>query len=294
MGLNKTLSYILLAGSLILTPFVKADRYIYDDFSSGTLDTSRWEERGSLDEHYVNSEEGSYHTAQLAEADKEATLGLLRDFKAGESLEYNVNYRECSGNILGRIIINKQAGDTGLQTPQCEGQGFATGGAVGFWNGLSCVGQSINGLYHVKIDFFDEHVDATFTDPNGNIITYSPIFSQTIAPYTVEMQTRTGHNGIAHIDYDNFILTTNKNSQFIRGDANMDGILDVSDAVKGLLHLFRDDSLNCQDAVDVNDDGKLDISDPIFLLNYLFKGGQQIPPPKELGTDDTLDKLTCG
>ncbi len=293
MKSNKFLSSFLLAGSLIFTPFAQADRYIYDDFSKG-LDTTKWVESGTLDQYFVDSEKSVYHTAQLTPADGQATLKILREFKAGETIEYDVNYLENSGNSLSRIIINEQAGDAGLQTSSCEGQGFATGGAIGYWNGLSCVGQSVNGLYHVKVDFLDDHVDVAFRDPNGNVVAYSPIFSQTTPPYIAEIQTRTGQNGIVHMDYDNFIVTTNKKNLFIRGDANNDGILDVSDAVKGLLYLFDGQPLSCQDAADVNDDGRVDISDSVYLLNYLFKGGQSIPQPIEPGTDETLDSLTCG
>ena len=63
---------------------------------------------------------------------------------------------------------------------------------------------------------------------------------------------------------------------FLRGDANGDGRLDVSDAVKSLRVLFAADPTDCAEALDVNRDGKLDISDSVYLLAYLFRAG---PPP---------------
>lgn len=266
----------------------------YDDFSSNNLDATKWiETTMTIDEHFIDGVEGAYHTAQLNPADREVTLRSLRNFIAGETFEYDVNYQSGSGNVLSRIIVNSMTGDTGLQTSECEGQRFATGGAVGFWNGLSCVGESINGLYHIKVSFFDNHVDTIFTDPKGNVISYEPIFSPTLSPYIVEIQTRTGHNGIVHIDYDNFVICR-EGKEFIRGDSNRDSVVDISDAIKILLYLFRGDELSCLDAADVNDDGSIDISDATYLLSYLFRGGPMPSLPySEAGVDPTLDELIC-
>ncbi len=86
---------------------------------------------------------------------------------------------------------------------------------------------------------------------------------------------------------------------FIRGDANADGAIDISDAIYILLYLFRSKNLSrppdCLDALDVDDDGKVDLSDPISLLDFLFKGGLPPHPPFPLpGIDPTGDSLVCG
>lgn len=88
---------------------------------------------------------------------------------------------------------------------------------------------------------------------------------------------------------------------FVRGDANGDGELDVSDAVRILLVKFAAAGLTCgdpadpertNDACDANDDGELDVSDAIFVLNHLFTGGPPPPPPfPAAGPDPTLDGL---
>lgn len=81
---------------------------------------------------------------------------------------------------------------------------------------------------------------------------------------------------------------------FLRGDANGDLSLDLSDAVKTLLHLFAGGDLSCPDAADVDDDGALRISDPIALLDFLFRGGGPPPPPfPSPGEDPTADALGC-
>jgi hypothetical protein len=81
---------------------------------------------------------------------------------------------------------------------------------------------------------------------------------------------------------------------FLRGDANGDLSLDVSDAIQILFVLFRGRFTDCKDALDANDDGKLDTTDAIRILDYLFRSGPEpappfpIPGPDPTG-DDTLD-----
>jgi len=79
----------------------------------------------------------------------------------------------------------------------------------------------------------------------------------------------------------------------VRGDANNDGVLNVSDAVTILGHLFSGRIVpNCHDRLDVNDDGKINVADTITLLAYLFAGGPPPPPPfPDPGVDPTPDDL---
>lgn len=80
--------------------------------------------------------------------------------------------------------------------------------------------------------------------------------------------------------------------RYVRGDLNDDMILDVSDAVGLLLHLFAGRQVACPAAGDSNADEVLDVSDVSYLLNYLFRGGPAIPPPFP-GCGDVLPGLTC-
>jgi hypothetical protein len=69
---------------------------------------------------------------------------------------------------------------------------------------------------------------------------------------------------------------------FLRGDANLDGARDISDAVSILRYGFGGGApLGCMDAGDTNADSRVDISDAIFLLDFLYKGGRPPPPPSE-------------
>jgi len=81
---------------------------------------------------------------------------------------------------------------------------------------------------------------------------------------------------------------------FVRGEANGDGKVDLSDAVAVLRYLFAGADLDCLDAADVDDGGKVDIADPVALLGYLFAGASEPPAPfPECGLDSTEDSLDC-
>ncbi len=85
-------------------------------------------------------------------------------------------------------------------------------------------------------------------------------------------------------------------ARFIRGDANHDGQLDISDPLVLLSHLFVGGSLLCEDAADANDDGLLELTDAIELLGAIFGlvPLPQAPGPGACGPDPTFgDPLTC-
>jgi hypothetical protein len=84
--------------------------------------------------------------------------------------------------------------------------------------------------------------------------------------------------------------------RFLRGDANGDGGIDVSDAIRVLLYLFAgaDPEPGCLSACDADDDGAVLLVDAIFELNFLFRGGADPDPPfPECGADLSGDALTC-
>ena len=82
---------------------------------------------------------------------------------------------------------------------------------------------------------------------------------------------------------------------FVRGDANDDLTVNLSDAIYVVAHLFQaGPSSVCEDAADANDDGKLNLSDAIYSIDYLFQSGLEPPPPfQERGKDPTGDPLSC-
>jgi hypothetical protein len=81
---------------------------------------------------------------------------------------------------------------------------------------------------------------------------------------------------------------------FIRGDANLDGSIDLADVDTILAGAYRGVPFPCPDAADINDDGAIDISDAITALQYLFSGSPQPPAPfPDPGPDSTDDPLGC-
>jgi hypothetical protein len=81
---------------------------------------------------------------------------------------------------------------------------------------------------------------------------------------------------------------------FARGDANLDGFVDVSDPLRILGFLFLAGSpLECFDAADGNADGQLDISDPVQILNYLFVGASEASVPNGGAAGLGVDEVSC-
>jgi hypothetical protein len=85
-------------------------------------------------------------------------------------------------------------------------------------------------------------------------------------------------------------------TEFIRGDVNASGGVEIADPVFLLNHLFRGGpGVPCPDAADADDDGRLTITDAIRILGHLFLGRLPPAPPfPERGEDPTGDRLVCG
>jgi hypothetical protein len=83
---------------------------------------------------------------------------------------------------------------------------------------------------------------------------------------------------------------------FRRGDADASGLVNITDAIFTLNHLFLGGPApGCADAADADDDGALQITDAIHLLAGLFLGGPQPPAPgaSACGPDPGNDDLQC-
>jgi parallel beta-helix repeat protein len=83
--------------------------------------------------------------------------------------------------------------------------------------------------------------------------------------------------------------------QFKRGDVDVNGSLEITDAIKVLGYLFLGEAEPpCLDAADNDDDGTVNITDAVYGLSFLFLGG---PAPKspfpECGVDPVIDALGC-
>jgi hypothetical protein len=68
---------------------------------------------------------------------------------------------------------------------------------------------------------------------------------------------------------------------FVRGDANLDEELDITDAVVTLLYMFSgvQQPHDCRDAMDSDDNGRLEVTDAVAVLMYLFVDSTPLRPP---------------
>lgn len=160
----------------------------YDNFSNGSLDLNKWEEISpTISEHLVQN--GVYHTAQITSSDRRVSLNVKnRQFSSGDIIEYDVNYISGNGNRISRAYLD-------------NGNVHRT--LVGYWNAIAGVGNDL-GLYHIKVNFTNNGADIEITRPDesiGTLILVSPGTN-----HTYGFTTRTGGNGIVHMDYDNVVV----------------------------------------------------------------------------------------
>ncbi len=128
-------------------------------------------------------------------------------------------------------------------------------------------------------NIYSDNVSVLLNNGDGTFATQS-VYAAGNAPRSVFCADLDG-------DGDVDLATANGNSDdvsvllnepdFIRGDANGDGVIDLGDAIYLLNYLFKGDSApDPLEAGDANCDGAVELGDAIYLLNYLFKNG---PPP---------------
>lgn len=86
-----------------------------------------------------------------------------------------------------------------------------------------------------------------------------------------------------------------KEGAFLRGDANQDARVNITDMTFTLKVLFQSAPLpSCRDRLDTNDDGAVNVADVLYVGQALFQRGPRIPPPyPQAGTDPTQDDLQC-
>jgi hypothetical protein len=80
---------------------------------------------------------------------------------------------------------------------------------------------------------------------------------------------------------------------FVRGEADGNCLVNLTDAIFILNHLFSGGTApSCPDAADTDDSGLVDLADGVYLLNHLFQGGPAPKPPGlEAGADPSEDDL---
>ena len=161
-----------------------------------------------------------------------------------------------------------------------------------------------SGLVPLSVHF---DVSASF-DPDGDSFTATWEFDDGLGVTALELSrtfeeagtyggTVTVDDGISPPVTETFVVHAFQGPTevlFRRGDVNDDGVVDLSDAVRLLLGLFRGAPLGCRRAADVDDDGQPRINDAVMILNYLFHSGPSpAAPHRACGLDATTDGLEC-
>jgi dockerin type I repeat protein len=85
-------------------------------------------------------------------------------------------------------------------------------------------------------------------------------------------------------------------TSFKRGDANIDGKINIADVIAVIMSTLGTKEMQCKDAADADDSGAVNIADAVYLANYYFKHGPPPPAPfPACGADPTgTDTLDCG
>ena len=137
--------------------------------------------------------------------------------------------------------------------------------------------------------FIDGHSVDQFEVVNGTRLALTLPASAVDQSVNAKVTTR---YGMATLDA---AVTYFTRALFLRGDADADLNLNISDAIQILFYLFDGRGSGCLDAMDVDDDGSVLIGDAIYLLRFLFAGATPIPPQPypSAGIDPTEDALDC-
>jgi len=159
--------------------------YIYDDFSSETLDTEKWEIRKDYEGQPLIADSGldninhNFHTAQDSIiGDHRTYLVPKQKFKVGDIFEFDMDFISASGNSISMLLIDKQ-------------HRIGLGGSFG---GICQPFQT----YHIKLEFKESSIKIMHNLWEDEVVINSN------PEHEIYIGTVFGHNGTGHIDYDNF------------------------------------------------------------------------------------------
>lgn len=91
-----------------------------------------------------------------------------------------------------------------------------------------------------------------------------------------------------------FSTTACEPSCQLRGDANHDGMIDISDLVYLVNYMFGGGTPPpMMDEADINGDGSVDVADLVYLVNYMFGGGPEPVPCEESAGKMATPNISC-
>lgn len=166
----------------------------YDDFSNPVLDLNKWEIRQDpegrplMDEYWIDSILNNFHTQQNTAEDRRVYLVPNHQFKTGDMVSYDLNVISKEGNWGNLIIL------TGDQYHRLS--------SVGYNGGPQSIDDT--GLFHVEIEFFEDTLEIRTTRDVGENETHNISLTSPNGIYELYTGSFTGHNGMLHMDFDNF------------------------------------------------------------------------------------------
>lgn len=189
---------ILIILSIFLINFISAAQVcqIYDNFSSGSLNVSKWqisqdvEGQPFTDLYQVNITLNNFQMQQTTTGDKRTYLVPKHTFTIGDVLEYDFNVVSKTGNYMQMDLLT--------------GDQYIRLGIMGNLNGVQ--GYDELGVSHVRIEFQKNNLHLTRTEPSGIVLTNDLPLTNANGSY--ELYIGVVFTNSAEIDFSNFKLCT--------------------------------------------------------------------------------------
>ncbi len=270
----------------------------FTDIATNTFTSVPYFSKAYLSDVAIDPTERFLVTTSFAFAQGAMTFHNPKTGQIYQTIENGVpGYMDFIGNVLfskdGKFAYTVAEGNPAL-------------GYGGVWAvDLDTLAKRVNdGLTRVEYDYFSQKGtswaviskdDQLFTLQHGikeYETTANPVKLKLVRSYPFTRFNSSGSIGKRQINYKPPFSAA---CTFIRGDANGDLAINLSDAVSILAQLFQGGGFKTPnlDALDVNDDGAINITDAIYLLGYLFLGDKDKPaqPFPSLGRDTTPDEI---
>lgn len=227
--MNKTILSLILIAFISLS-FISASEfcYLYDDFSSSSLDTTKWEIRQDVEgqpfteEYWLDTELGNFHTQQNTIWDRRTYLFPKQSFTTGDVLEYDFEIISKEGNYIQMALLT--------------GDQYKRVGIAGYIDGVQ--GFDELGVYHVKLEFQENNLHIERTSPSSvNLIDDLPLINAN-GNYELYIGAVSGHNGRMHIDFDNFQICSKQEIPLVPEFSFFVGLVTIIGAV-GIFFFVR-------------------------------------------------------
>ncbi|MEK6922182.1 MAG: hypothetical protein AABX08_00080, partial [Nanoarchaeota archaeon] len=143
-----------------------------------------------MDEYDVINEGDGFvfHTQQNIIGDRRVYLFPKRKFTTGDSIEYDVDLISRAGNYAQMVLLT--------------GDQYIRIGIFGYNNGVQ--GFDELGIANMKLIFQENNLRVERRTPSGELLIDNLQLVNPNGIYELYIGSFSGHNGIVHMDYDNF------------------------------------------------------------------------------------------